>query len=360
MIRLLLVLSLAIALLGCERPQPPAPAASPLTLVDAAGREVAFDTPPRRIVVSGHGTFIVLHTLYLFPSGRERLAGVEQRGPSVSDFLPLVEPGFPGDRTVMGIGAGPEHIAAVRPDVVLMKDTADTRAAEALAEIGIPVVYLGLENPEQFEIDIVNLGRLLDDQARADEILAFYRERKDRIRKGCEGLAEAPGVLVLQYSTRGGAVTAQVPAEPWMQTSHVRMAGANPAWLEASERTYGWALVNIEQIARWDPDQILLVLWHVDDPAAALAKLKADPQWRLLRAVKDDQLHVYPADLYGWDSPEPRWILGALWTAAIVHPERFAELDLQAEARAFFEQMYGIQPSVVEEQLMPLVRGDDL
>ena len=356
MTRLVLGLLLSIVLTGCDRPQPPAPAAGPLTIVDAAGREVTFDASPRRIVVSGHGTFIALHTLYLFPTGRERLAGVEQRGPSVSDFLPLVEPGFPGERAVLGIGAGPEHIAGVRPDVVLMKHTADTRAAEALAEIGIPVVYLGLENPEQFETDIVNLGRLLDAEARADEILAFYRERKDRIRAGCEGLAEAPDVLVLQYSTRGGAVTAQVPADPWMQTSHVRMAGANPTWLEASERTYGWALVNIEQIARWDPDQILLVLWHVDDPAAALAGLKTDPQWSLLRAVKADQLHVYPADLYGWDSPEPRWILGALWTAATLHPERFADVDLEAEAGAFFEQMYGVEPAVVREQLLPLVR----
>ena len=360
MTRTPLLLLVLFTLAGCDGPVAPEPerAAEPLVIVDAAGREVSFAAPPQRIVISGHGTFIALHTLFLFPEGRQRLVGVEQRGPSVSDFLPLVEPGFPGDRTVLGIGAGPEHIASVRPDVVLMKHTADTRAAEALAEIQIPVVYLGLENPEQFEADITSLGLLLDAKERADEILAFYGERQEVVRQGCEGLTEAPDVLVLQYSMRGGAVTAQVPADPWMQTSHVRMAGANPVWLEASERTYGWALVNIEQIARWDPAHILLVLWHVDDPEAALAQLRTDAQWSHLRAVKDDRLHVYPSDLYGWDSPEPRWILGALWTAATLHPDRYPGLDLEAEARTFFEQMYDVAPAVVEAQLLPLVRGD--
>jgi iron complex transport system substrate-binding protein len=328
-------------------------------VVDGAGRTVAFEQAPQRIVVAGHATFIVLHTLCLFPEGLPRLVGVEQRGTTVSAFLPLVEPGFPGDRTVLGMGAGPEHIAAARPDVVLMKYTADTRLADSLEQVGIPVVYLGLEDPEQFERDVTSLGQMLQNEERAQVILDFYEDRVDRVKRGVDGVQERPSVLVADYRGRGGSVAMQVPAQPWMQTTHVRLAGGSPVWLDAAERTYGWTVVNLEQIAVWDPQRIIVVVPYPKDPAEVLAALLEDPVWAQLRAVRDGNLSLYPTDLYGWDSPEPRWILGLLWMARTLHPEQFEDLDISAEAVTFFQEMYGIDPAVTEAELLSKVNLDD-
>jgi len=357
---------LALALVSCaggnHEPEPPAsmePTAveAALVLQDAAGRTVRFEEPPQRIVIAGHGTFIVLHTFFLFPDGRDRLIGVEQRGPSVSDFLPLVEEGFPCDRGILQLGAGPEHIAALRPDVVLMKYTADTRMSESLDQVGIPSVYLGLEGPDQFTRDVEILGRLLGSEDRAKEIADYYAERLSHIEEGIRDLEARPRVLVVEYHARGGTAAVQVPAQPWMQTQQVRLAGGDPVWLDAAERTYGWTIVNFEQIARWDPEQLYVVVWHAFDPDELLATLRADSQWSQLRAVKDGELHAFPSDIYGWDSPEPRWILGALWMARAMHPDRFGDLDMDAEIERFFEAMYDMDPRAVRDGIVPQLRA---
>lgn len=355
---------LAAACAGPSEPSTPVTTGTPsapgdafaLELQDAAGRTLHFQDPPQRIVVAGHGTFIVLHTLYLFSEGRDRLVGVEQRGPSVSDFLPLVEDGFPCDRGILQLGAGPEHIAALRPDVVLMKYTADTRMSESLQQVGIPSVYLGLEGPDQFARDVEILGRLLDSEERAQEIIGYYDERLERLEQGTRGLADRPRVLVVEYHARGGTAAVQVPAAPWMQTEQVRLAGGDPVWLDAAERTYGWTVVNFEQIARWDPDQLYVVVWHQFDPDELLENLRSDAHWSQLRAVKDGQLHAYPADIYGWDSPEPRWILGALWLAHTMHPGRFGDIDMDVEIEGFFGALYDMDRDAVQAGIVPRLR----
>ncbi len=360
-IALLLLGTLVGLAAGCGgAPETPPVAAEPsfaVELEDAAGRAVRFDAPPERIVIAGHGTFIALHTLYLFPEGRERLIGVEQRGPSVSDFLPLVEEGFPCDRGILQLGAGPEHIAALRPDVVLMKHTADTRMSESLEQVGIPSVYLGLEGPEAFRRDVEMLGELLGSEDRAAEILGYYDERLERIERGTASLESRPRVLMVEYHARGGTAAVQVPAAPWTQTEQVRLAGGDPVWLEAAERTYGWTVVNFEQIARWDPDQIYVIVWHQFDSAELMATLREDAQWSQLRAVQGGQLHAFPSDLYGWDSPAPRWILGALWLARTMHPERFADLDMNGELTSFFASMYGMDAPSVQAGIVPGLRA---
>ena len=343
------------ALAGAGRP---AAARAALRVTDAAGRVVALDAPPRRIVVVGHGPFMTLHVLYLFPSARERLVGREEKGGGRDEFLPLVDSAFA--RQAVLRNPGPEEIAALRPDLVVTRGSTLDALGKSLSTLRIPVLYLGLETPEQFARDVANLGELLGDPARARAINAFYDSRLARLRAAREATAAAarPRVLLLEYNDRGGAASVRVPARSWMQTQEVEAAGGDPVWLEAATPTSGWTVTNVEQIARWDPDRIYLVVWYRLDPAQVLATLRADPQWRALRAVKTGALHAFPADYFGWDSPDPRWLLGMLWLAKTLSPERFADLDLKAEIRAFFGTLYGMDAAAVDAHLMPRIRLD--
>jgi iron complex transport system substrate-binding protein len=222
---------------------------------------------------------MTLHLLYMFPEGRARLIGAESKGATPSDFLPFVDPNF-ADIVSLAANPGPEQILALEPDLVLMKGIVLEQMGELLTQVGIPVVYTGLETPEQFFQDVTNLGALLGNPARAAEIVEFYQSRLDRITQAVVDIPdnEKPRVLLIEYSDRGGEVAVQVPAQSWMQTIQVQAAGGNPVWLEAAEMTDGWTVVNFEQIAVWDPDQIFVVVWYTLDPAGVIATLKADAQ----------------------------------------------------------------------------------
>jgi iron complex transport system substrate-binding protein len=329
-----------------------------LRVTDATGRVVALAAPPRRIVVVGHGPYMIVHLLYMFPGARQRLVGMEERGGVGSEFLPLVDSTFTRKRVLRN--PGPEEIAALHPDLVITRGPTLDALGRALGQLRIPVVSLGLETPEQFSRDVTNLGILLGDPGRARAINAFYQSRLVRIRAGWQGAGRAarPRVLLLEYSERGGAAAVRVPARPWMQTLEVEAAGGDAVWLDGAAITSGWTVTNIEQIARWNPDQIVLAVWHTLDPAQVMAALRADPQWSALRAVKDGEIHAFPSDYYGWDSPDPRWLLGMMWLAKTLHPDCFADLDLRREIHEFFGTLYGMDASVIDAGIMPRIRLD--
>ena len=358
---ILLLLGLLV-LTGCGSPdrEPAGGSDAPcIELVDAAGQTVAFGELPRRIVVVGRGPHMVLHLLYMFPEAGERLVGMEKKGGTVSDFLPLVDPALE-EKVVLETNPNAEQIAALEPDVVIMKNTMVDQLGKTLAEIGIPVVYVNLETPELFFKDLDNLGMLLGNEERAREIRNFYSSRLQRFQEVAGSLSEEdkPRVLLVEYSDRGGAVAVQVPAKSWMQTIQVQVAGGNPVGLEAVQLTDSWTVTNLEQIARWDADKIFLVVWYTLNPREVISSLKTDPRWSELRAVKNNELYAFPSDIYGWDSPEPRWILGMIWLAAKMPPHLFADIILEEEFYSFFEQMYGLDRVVFADHIMPAVQLD--
>jgi iron complex transport system substrate-binding protein len=337
-----------------------APAAPPtvLRVTDATGRAVELKRPPQRIVVVGHGPYMALDLLYMFPGVSPRLVGVEKKGQATGDFVPLLDPAFARKASLRN--PGPEQIAALRPDLVLVGSRGLDAATTALDEIHIPVVCLGLETPEEFYRDVAILGSLLGQPERARTIASYYRTRLERIHAGWQGVREAdrPRVLVVEYAERGGPAAVRVPARSWMQTQEVEAAGGRPVWLEAAAPGSGWTVANFEQIARWDPDRIVVVVWFTLDPKEVLAKLRSDPRWRALRAVRNGALHVFPSDLYGWDTPDPRWLLGMTWMAKTLYPGRFPDLDVKAEVRSFYRTLYGMSDAAIERDIMSKVRLD--
>jgi len=143
-----------------------------------------------------------------------------------------------------------------------------------------------------------------------------------------------------------------------MQTVEVETAGGRPVWLDSAAPTDGWTVTNLEQIARWDPDKIFVVVWYTMDPQEVIDGLKADPQWSQLRAVKNNEIYAFPQDIFGWDQPEPRWILGMTWLATRIHPDRFQDIDMTAEVMAYFSELYGMDEAAIKRDILPTVRMD--
>ncbi len=115
-------------------------------IIDSAGQTLKLDKLPQRIVVVGRGPYMSLHLLYMFPEACERLVGMEKKGSSVSDFLPLVDPEF-GNKQIIEQNPGPEQVAALKPDLVIMKGNMVDKLGQSLAQVGIPTLYVCWRRP---------------------------------------------------------------------------------------------------------------------------------------------------------------------------------------------------------------------
>lgn len=316
-----------------------------ITIVDALGRQVTLPAVPQRIVITGKAVFMLADAAYLFPGASEKIVALGDAGQGGRNFIQWIDPDYAA-KQVLDRDAGAEVIAALQPDVVLLKSYLAESVGAPIEALGIPVVYIDFETPEQYARDLAIFGKVFGDEARAAEVAAFYQSKMDEIAAIVKD-APKPRVLMLYYNEKDGNVAFNVPPMTWIQTQMVEMAGGEPVWADANP-TKGWTQVTLEQIAAWDADQIFIISYLKPAPEV-VDGLQSDPNWSALRAVQEGQLYAFPADFYSWDQPDPRWILGLTWLAGKLYPDLFPSLDITAEAQNFYQTLYGLDEASVQK-----------
>jgi len=326
-----------------------------IVIVDALGREVTFSKVPSRIVITGKGLIQILDAAYMFPEAPERIVALGKATQGTGNFISLIDPGY-GSKKLLENDASAEQIAAVQPDLVILKSYLAETVGKPIETLNIPVVYVDFETPEQYTRDLAILGKVFQNESRAQELVDFYQNKVNFIQEALKDVKEKPSVLMLYHNDKDGAVAFSVPPMTWIQTQMVELAGGMPVWGSANPGK-GWTVVTLEQIAAWNADQIFIIAYQKDS-SEITASLKNDPQWSALRAVKEGHLYGFPADLYSWDQPDSRWILGLSWLAARLHPDRFPQFDIVAEAQQFYQRLYGLDVQFFESRIKPTFRGD--
>jgi iron complex transport system substrate-binding protein len=333
------------------------PADGPFSVVDALGRTVAFEKQPRNIVIVGKATTLLNNAIFLFPEAPERVLSYEQRLQTDVDFITTMFEGMAG-KTLLARDATAEQVAPLQPDLVILKTYMREKIGMPIETLGIPVIYLDLETPEQFYIDLRTIGQVFGNPAHAETLIEMYKANEARIADALSGLEESekPFVLLLEYKNKGGEFTFSVPPLNYLQTVIVERAGGVPVWKEVITDG-GWTVVTLEQVAAWNPDIIFIVDYSAK-AVEVVAGLKQDPKWQAMGAVSNGKIYAFPADFLSWDQPDPRWGLGELWLASRIHPDRFPGFDLQAEVRQFYADYYNLDAMTIDEKILPLLAAD--
>lgn len=314
-----------------------------------------------RLVLGGKAVIMVADAVYLFPDAGRRVLAVAGADQGLGTFLSAIDGDFP-KKPVIDKNAGVEVYASLKPDAVIMKSSMKKSLGPSLDTLGIKQLYLNLETPEDYFADIAALGGFWGAKARADEVIAYYKNAMAEVvgRLGQAGsvrdaAAARPSVLLVQAASPSEGVW-EVPPESWMQTRLVELAGGDPVWKGANPGS-GWAKVNAEQIAAWNPDFVFVVNYRAD--AAASAKsFAADSRLSRVAAVKRGAVYGFAQDFYSWDQPDTRWILGLEWMAGKLHPALFADRPIADRARAFFRAMYGMDDAAFDATIAPKLGGD--
>lgn len=326
-------------------------------VTDSIGNEITLNGVPEKIVVAGKATLITADALYLFPEAHGRVTGLGKTNQGLGDFFPLLDPGL-GEKQRLAHEIGPEQIAALQPDLLIVKDYVYGQLGGAVAQLGIPVAALSLETAEQYRSDIRIIGRILGNEERAEEIIAFYEETLAGVRERVASVSpeDRPSVLMLYYTDRGGETAFNIPPAGWIQTAQVEEAGGRAVWKETHQGG-GWKTVNFEQIAAWDPEYIIITSYN-SETSSFLPGILNDSRWKELSAAKNGRVLPVPSDFHSWAQPDTRWILAVSWLAGELYPGLFPELDMKREVMRFYTGLYGVDEELVERMIFPLLEGE--
>jgi iron complex transport system substrate-binding protein len=327
------------------------------TVTDALGRAVQVPADPQRVVTAGRAVLMIADVLYAFEDAPERLVGIGRISQGSGTFVADIDPAY-GEKTVFERNVGPEQIVAANPDLVILKNYMKESLGDPLSRLGMPVIYVELETPEQYQRDILLLGEALNEEVRARSLAAYFADELAEVETATAPLSEArrPDTLLLYYRGSGGDVSFQVPPAGWIQTRIVEAAGGDPVWTETVAGG-GWQTVGFEQIAAWDPEAIAIVSYN-DDVAEIRDRLRGESRWQNLQAVRSERFYAFPGDYYSWDQPDTRWLLGVKWLATRLQPELFGAASILAETEEFFRIVYGLDEEQYNALIVPRLTGD--
>ena len=229
-----------------------------------------------------------------------------------------------------------EEAVSRDPDLII----ANARSSwlDTVAELEIPIVLYDAETPELLKEAVLLTGQIFgpNSTAQAQAWVDYYNWITETILEGTDVLTEADQPWVLFTGTS----PIKIASGEMYQTSLIQIAGGiSVSW----ELTGYWNEVNLEQIAAWNPDIIIVPPYG----GATVAAITDDPEWQILEAVQAGQVFQMPKLVAPWDTPAPDSVLGIIWLSQVFFPD-LVDLDCSEQAAYFFNTFYDYAISTEE------------
>lgn len=316
LLALCLLLSLSVCALG----------EGEIALTDQTGRQLTLAQTPEWIVSGYYISSSALVALGL----EDKLVGIEAK----ADKRPIYARSAPELMELPSVGTAKEFdlegCVALKPDLVILPAKLKS-AAETLESLGIPVLLVNPESARQMEQMVSLLGQATGTQDRAEALLSFIAGQRENLETLLAD-EEKPRVYLA-----GNSSLLSTAGAGMYQSDMMLLAGGENVAAGIAD-TY-WADISYEQLLAWDPDYIVLA----SDASYTVEEVLADPNLADCAAVKNGNVLRLPGDAEAWDSPVPGGILGSVWLASALHPNRMSPEDRDAIINQFYETFYGFR-----------------
>jgi len=296
------------------------------TIEDMAGNKVQIPYEVQRVVTAMYP----LATQLVFLTGaQDKLAGISDFDinsttkriyPQIENIYRPVRHGA-GDITV-------EEILKMNPDVLLLSKRNPQNAN--LRKLGIPTVFLAMENPEQLMQGIMLVGEIMQKQERVRFVIDYCRQKLDYIRNKTAMIQSKKKVYYAgpdMLSTAGG---------DFYQNFIIEYAGGINV---ARDYKGGWSNISIEQLIVWNPDFIFIGNYGT----ARVENFMGDKRLKIISAVQSKDVYMSLSYIGPWDVPNPESILGIMWLANKLYPREIS-FDMKQEMKKFYTVCYGYTP----------------
>jgi len=286
---------------------------SPVTITQTDGKDVTLPCMPKRIIVTNSDAAEMLIAL----GAADSVVGVVETTKNVSYIMEKIPQAQSiGDWQTPNI----ERMLALKPDAVISYASSKPKNLDQILAANITILYLDCYRLPKLAQDARAVGTLTGHVQRAEEYAGLVENTTTTVmnRAGAVPTADRPTVYFEGYSDFTAAGTGSGSDELLM------MAGGKNI---ASSLSGSSPKVSAEWVVAQKPAFVLKVAsaketWPYADVVRALSNRTG---WDTLPAVRKNQVYLFSSGImYG-----PKSYIGLAYTAKILHPDLFPELDPQ-------------------------------
>ncbi|KAF1085301.1 High-affinity heme uptake system protein IsdE precursor [Sporotomaculum syntrophicum] len=306
-----------------------------ITVTDCIGRQVEIPDQVDRIAC-----------LYAFSGHVVAMLGKADQIVSVVDGLKrdvLLNSLYPGIKEAnIPVTSGSiniEELIKAQPDLAFIKgETARSEGEVAkLNKANIPYLVVDFNNMREQQYAVTMIGQAIGAETEARKYNEFYQACIDRVEKKVSSIPSSQRVRVYHSVNEATRTDMKdtLPAD-WLQAAGVNNVSVNQPLKLIEEKHFA----SLEQILLWNPDVILVNEYGVGD------YIMTNEQWATLSAVQNHRVYQMPIGISRWGHPGSlETPLAILWTAQLLYPDKFTELDLADEAKGFYAEFFNLQLS---------------
>ena len=245
------------------------------TVRDGLGREVSIAGTPERIV-----TTIVSTTEIVLDLGvDERLVGVPDLVEYLS-YVPELQEKAEEKEKVGGFKLSMEKIASLNPDLVIMDASAQKEAIDKIEKMGAAVYASGSKNLDEVRESILEIGYLVGNLDRAQEIVGEMAYRKLQLNEAVRQLEDRKKTF---YTISQRMYT--VGSNTFVGRA-LDLAGLDNVFGDIS----GYKPVSTEEIVQRNPELIIAT----EDMGLSVEELEKKTGLEKVRAVKEGNVLLLP------------------------------------------------------------------
>ena len=320
-------------------------------VTDLLGREVEVPEDPEKIIALGAGSLRMI----CYADAQDMVAGVEKGEQELNlakgynyinndkfMSLPVVGTGGAGSYE-----AYEEEILKLAPDVIFAAYPLDL-ADDLQNKTGIPVVVITYDGgmfDEKLYDSMELVGQILHKEDRCSEVINDLKGWQEDLSNRTSGIAdsEKPRVFTGACSFKGGHGIEGT----YTNFPPFTAIGAKNVADELSDKT-GGVIVDLEQIAVWDPEYIFLDPnnMHLVNEDYAVNKDFYDS----LSAVREGR--VYAQVAYNWYTTNVETaVVDAYYAGKIIFPEQFSDIDMEEKANEIYTALLGKKASTYYREM---------
>ena len=317
-------------------------------IVDHAGYEVEVPYEIDRIAVGG--ILPLPSVLAVFFDSAEKIVGMAPNSMSAAKngLLGELYPEVLNAETsyINGSEVNLEELMKLEPDVVFY-NASQTEQGEQLRNAGFAAVAISVNKWEYDAIETLNewiklLSEIFPDNDKTELVADYSKKIYDMVQGRVADIPEEERERVF-FLYKYTDTSMETSGEKFFGQYWADAVGAINVAKEIG--TDNQVAANMEQVYVWDPSMIFITNFTEAMPEDLYNNTIGNYDWSAIDAIKNEKAFKMPLGMYRSYTPGVDTPVTLLWFAKTTYPELFEDIDIVAETKMYYKEVFGVELS---------------